>query len=411
MEWKCYMGIFNQGFEIENILSKSNKNQISKFIKRSLTKRYNVNGDSCVVTLEEVIFAEINGKEILLDEHLVNNTFEEIVTVIKRNNSKYNPVPKNIVIKNNQKGQLITNSTELVNDAENNMDAEELVNIYKPKWSLEEVYLDKSCQKQILTTLTISKYKDKLFNEWGLESSFKNGRSIIFNFFGQPGTGKSMAADAIAKYLNKYVCEVNYAQLESKFVGETPKNIKKVFEIATKKDAVIVFDEADSFLGKRIANVNQSSDYGVNITRSVMLIELEKFDGTVIFTTNLISNYDEAFKRRILASIEFNLPDKEGREIIWKTHIPNKLPLEDSITAKYLATKYEKISGADIKDILLNASVLCIQRGASKLSVEDFDLAYNYIAKRYILGSNSKIKSEVITKEQYETDMNINKEM
>ena len=104
--------------------------------------------------------------------------------------------------------------------------------------------------------------------------------------------------------------------------------------------------------------------------------------------------------------MSFNLPGREGRKIIWKTHIPNKLPLEDDITAEYLATRYENISGADIKDILLNASVLCIQRGASILNAEDFDLAYNFIINRYKLGSNIKIKSEVITKEQYENEIN-----
>lgn len=144
-------------------------------------------------------------------------------------------------------------------------------------------------------------------------------------------------------------------------------------------------------------------------------MELEKFDGVIIFTTNLISNYDEAFKRRILASIEFYQPDKKGREAIWRTHIPQKLPLENNITAEYLADRYDNISGADIKDIILNASVLCIQRGSNYLNRDDFDLAYRFIVSRYNTGNinsmyrndtNIKIKTEKITKEEYEREVN-----
>lgn len=396
------MGIFNKNAETD----KSVRNNHPIKVKNKILKRkFEINGESCTITMQEVKIAEIEGNEKLLDEDLVNKTFEDIMNAVKRNSSKYNPVPKNIVIC----------SDDFDKSNNSNLDEKSFVNCYKPKWSLDDVYIDESSKRQIISALTISKHKDKLFNEWGLENSFKNGRTVILNFFGPPGTGKSMAAEAIADYLGKEVCSVNYAQLESKYVGETPKNIKKVFETASLSDAVIIFDEADSFLGKRIANVTQSADYGVNITRSVMLMELERFDGVVIFTTNLISNYDDAFKRRILASIEFYQPDKKGREIIWRTHIPQKLPLDNNITAEYLAGKYENISGADIKDIILNASVLCLQRGSNCLNIDDFDVAYKFIANRYNTGnidtmygngSNIKIKTEKITKEEYEREVN-----
>lgn len=126
------------------------------------------------------------------------------------------------------------------------------------------------------------------------EEIFSRNRAVILNFYGKAGTGKSMTAEAVAKALNKKVYHINYFELESKYVGETPKNIRRAFECATRDDAVLIFDEADSFLGKRLSSVTQSADYGVNITRSVLLMELEKFSGVVVFTTNLISNYDEA---------------------------------------------------------------------------------------------------------------------
>ena len=148
-----------------------------------------------------------------------------------------------------------------------------------------------------MNTIEIKKHRDKIFNEWGLEETIKSDRAIILNFYGPAGTGKSLTAEAIAGTLGKKLYSVNYSELESKYVGETPKNIKQVFKRAKDEDAVLVMDEADSFLSKRLSNITQSADYGVNITRSVMLLELEKFDGIVIFTTNLLENYDEAFKR------------------------------------------------------------------------------------------------------------------
>ena len=199
----------------------------------------------------------------------------------------------------------------------------------------------------------------------------------------QQEQGKSLTAEAIAGTLGKKLYSVNYSELESKYVGETPKNIKQVFKRAKDEDAVLVMDEADSFLSKRLSNITQSADYGVNITRSVMLLELEKFDGIVIFTTNLLENYDEAFKRRILSNIKFELPDKKGRKKIWDIHIPSKLPLEKEIDSEFLAEKYDDISGADIKDMLLFAAINAASASENIVGVDEFDKAYEYIKARY----------------------------
>lgn len=136
-----------------------------------------------------------------------------------------------------------------------------------------------------------------------------------------------------------------------------------------------------------------------------MLMELERFEGVVIFTTNLLSNYDEAFKRRILANIEFKLPDKLGRKLIWDIHISDKLPLDICITTEVLAEKYEKLSGADIKDMLLYAAVLCIQRDGDCINLKDFDDAYSYVTKRYEGFGNLKVTHERISEEQYKKEM------
>lgn len=366
---------------------------------KDVSKQLNIKGESLNIVVKDALFGVVNGKEIMLDEIIVNNMILDVAKAIGSNMSKYNIPPKTIIL-SKECSSMNKDITK-----EENMQEQKFINLYSPKYEFKDVYIDESSKKQIMASLAIAKYKDKLFSEWGLKNSFKNHRAIVFNFFGPPGTGKSMMAEAIASYLNKKIINVNYAELESKYVGETPKNIRSMFEAARKKDAVLVFDEADSFLGKRLINVSQSADCGVNITRSVMLMELEKFEGVVIFTTNLLSNYDDAFKRRILASIEFKLPNKEGRRAIWSTHIPDKLPLSPKITLDLLSEKYINISGADIKDILLYASVLCLQRNDDALKLEDFEDSYKYIMSRYEGNSNIHVTHERITEEQYKREM------
>ena len=370
---------------------------------KTITKTYKVMDEVCSIVLENAYYKESGGKELLLDDTLVNKTFSEIINAVSINSSKYNPIPHKIIIRNKSYEKKDHGEDEKTGKESLK---EEFIESSKPRWTMDEVFIDENSKKQIITALTMAKYKDKLFNEWGLKGSVKTGRAVAFNFWGPPGTGKSMTAEAIASFLNKDVFSVNYSELESKYVGETPKNIKRAFQKAKESNAVLIFDEADSFLGKRLTNVSQSADYGVNITRSVMLLELEKFDGVVIFTTNLISNYDEAFKRRILANIEFKLPDRRGRESIWDVHIPESLPLDQAITCAYLANKYEGISGADIRDIVLYAATMCLQEQRDSLNVHHFDEAYNYVINRYgDLSNIKKVTTERISEEQFKKEM------
>ena len=214
-----------------------------------------------------------------------------------------------------------------------------------------------------------------------------------------------MMAEAIGNYLGKKIMKVNYSELESKYVGDTPKNITNVFHEASKNDAILIFDEADSFLGKRLTSINQSSDYGVNITRSVMLMELEKFDGIVIFTTNLIKNYDSAFKRRFLTSIEFTLPDYEGRIFLWKK-ITQFLPLAEDVNLLELAKRYDGVSGADIKDIAIYAAIKALREKGdnAKICFADIEEACILIKNRYKEEKNYTVITEQITKEQFEKE-------
>ena len=134
-------------------------------------------------------------------------------------------------------------------------------------------------------------------------------------------------------------------------------------------------------------------------------MELEKFRGVVVFTTNLIDNYDSAFKRRILLSIYFEMPDEKAREKIWNLHLGNKLPLEDSIDATYLAKKYEGISGADIKDIVFYSALNALENDKKFIDNDSFDEAFEIIKNRYtnqeIVFDTNAITSEKISEKQY----------
>lgn len=338
-------------------------------VKKNLTRKYK----NARITILDAKYKRVDGKDTLLDENHVDKLFSNINKACEASSSRYNPSPKRILVSSDEK--LIENLMNKENTGELKetiIKNDDFMDMYEPRYTLDQVYLGKEEKKHIITVLNIKKHEDTMYKKWGFEETATRNRAAIFNFFGAPGTGKSMAAEAIGSYLGKKIYSINYAELESKFVGQTPKNIKKAFDKAKQDDAVLVFEEADSFLGKRLTDISQSADYGVNITRSVMLLELEKFDGIVIFTTNLLTNYDEAFKRRILASVEFKMPDEEGRKRIFDIHLPKKMPLDEGITSETLAKEFTNVSGADIKDIIFMAAVTALERCENeKAHIED----------------------------------------
>ncbi len=206
----------------------------------------------------------------------------------------------------------------------------------KPIRRLEDLIVSSTIRSRLETALNRIRYHDKLYQEWNLQKIDPYGRRVAINFFGPPGTGKTFCAEAIAHHLNKTIITVNYAEIESKYVGETPKNITAVFKKAQETDSVLFFDEADSILGKRLTSVTQSADHGVNVSRSVMLLQLDGFNGIVVFASNLPENYDGAFVRRILAHIEFELPDRECRVKLWKYLLPSEVPRAEDVDFDWL---------------------------------------------------------------------------
>lgn len=224
-----------------------------------------------------------------------------------------------------------------------------------PKYHFDQIILPESIRTEIYDAIKLIEVKDLIYKQWGYGEIEPVAKSVI-NMYGPPGTGKTMCAHAIANKLNKKLLALNYSEIESKYLGEAAKNLKKAFETAVKTDSVLFFDEADSFLGKRVQNVSHSSDQALNSLRSQMLILLEEHEGVVVFATNLVTNFDPAFNSRIQSHIRFELPNKEARAMIIRKQIPERLPLEKQLTEDdYLAASdfAEGLSGREIKNAML----------------------------------------------------------
>lgn len=241
----------------------------------------------------------------------------------------------------------------------------------EPKFNFDQIILPESVRTEIFDSIKLIEVKDLIYKKWGYGDIEPVAKSVI-NMYGPAGTGKTMCAHAIAKKLNKKLLALNYSEIESKYLGEAAKNLKKAFETAVKTDSVIFFDEADSFLGKRVQNVSHSSDQALNSLRSQMLILLEEHEGIVLFATNLVSNFDSAFNSRIQKHIRFELPNKEARALIIKKQVPKRLPLDQQLTdddflsASELA---EGLSGREIKNAMLELYL-------SKADIHNADIVF-----------------------------------
>ena len=223
--------------------------------------------------------------------------------------------------------------------------------VEQPKWTLEEVALSKSTLEQIDQMVAYIKNRDKLLNDWEFNRFLKTGSALSINFFGIPGTGKSITAEAIARKLEMAIIKVNYGELESSFVGGTSDNLASVFKLAEETKSLLFFDEADAVLSRRISNLSQAADHGVNSAKSTLLTLLDKFNGIIVFATNLFDNYDEAFLRRILFNIQFLAPDLAMREQLWRFHLSQKVPKE--VSYEDLANISDGLCGGDIKNITI----------------------------------------------------------
>lgn len=238
-----------------------------------------------------------------------------------------------------------------------------------PLFNFWQLIVPEKVKEELLLAIDLIRLEHKVFDDWGLRKIEPFPRTAL-NFHGKPGTGKTLAAHAIAAKIEHPILVASYAQIESMYHGEGPKNVEAIFLAAERDNALLFIDEADSLLSKRLTNVTQGSEQAINSMRSQLLICLERFRGIVIFSTNLVTNYDKAFETRV-RHVHFPMPDEECRREIWKVHLPQELPLTADVTVDQLA-KTDDICGRDIKNAVIDAAMRVARGGKEYIGLSDF---------------------------------------
>jgi SpoVK/Ycf46/Vps4 family AAA+-type ATPase len=212
-------------------------------------------------------------------------------------------------------------------------------------------------ERQLDLLRSISAYlrhRDRVLSDWGYERSVARTQGLKVLFAGESGTGKTMAAQVLAAELGLEIFRVDLATIVSKYIGETEKNLDRIFGAADGSNAILFFDEADALFGKR-SEISDSHDRYANIEVAYLLQKMEGYAGAVILATNYRRNIDDAFVRRLDFVIDFPFPEAEDRKRIWRLLLPTEAPLGDDLDIDFLATQF-KLSGGSIRNCSLSAA-------------------------------------------------------
>jgi AAA+ superfamily predicted ATPase len=229
----------------------------------------------------------------------------------------------------------------------------------RPARGWDDIVLDNDRMELLREVVARCRHRDTVFGDWGYAKQPSTG--VVALFAGPSGTGKTLAAEIIAGALDLDLYKVDLANLVSKYIGETEKNLSQVFDAAAASNVVLFFDEADAILGKR-SEVADAHDRYANIEVAYLLQRLERHDGLVVLATNFAKNIDTAFLRRIHVSVEFPLPEPAERKLIWQRSIPKAAPLADDADFDFLAQNFE-LSGGSIRNAALTAAFLAAEAG------------------------------------------------
>ncbi len=226
---------------------------------------------------------------------------------------------------------------------------------------LKDLVLPEHTFEQLSALLLHAKHNQTIFDIWGFGQRSPGGKSVCALFSGPPGTGKSLAAGALAHALGRTLYRVDLSRIVDKYVGETEKNLFKVFDSASQSRAVLLFDEADSLFAKR-TDVKSSNDRYANLEVNYLLQRLEDFEGLAVLTTNLPGSIDDAFRRRLRFQIEFEPPDAHLRSQLWKQLLPPDAPIDKGINFEALGESFV-LSGGHIRNAILHTAILAADRG------------------------------------------------
>lgn len=230
-----------------------------------------------------------------------------------------------------------------------------------PNFQWDDIVLPADRVGQLREICNHMKYRNRVYGEWGFEHKLALGKGLTVLFVGPSGTGKTMAADIIAGALGLDLYKIDLSSVISKYIGETEKNLARIFEEAETSNAILFFDEADALFGKR-SEVRDSHDRYANIEVGYLLQRMEEYEGVAILATNFRKNMDEAFVRRLQFTVGFPFPNQEDRLRIWESIWPEDTPRDDQIDVEFLAERFE-ITGGNIRNIAVAAAFLAADDG------------------------------------------------
>ena len=205
------------------------------------------------------------------------------------------------------------------------------------------------------------RYRHVVLDEWGFDRKLSMGKGLNALFAGPSGTGKTMAAEVIVGDLGLDLYKIDLSTVVSKYIGETEKNLERIFRAARNSNAILFFDEADALFGKR-SEVRDAHDRYANVEISYLLQKMEEYDGLVILTSNLNKNMDEAFVRRMHFTVEFPYPEEADRLRLWQTLFPAEAPRALDVDLDLLASRY-RLTGGNIRNVILGAAFLAARDG------------------------------------------------
>jgi len=230
-----------------------------------------------------------------------------------------------------------------------------------PRYNWQDLILPTDLIAMLRELVATVKGRPKVLEEWGVGKKLASSSGVTVLFAGPPGTGKTMAAEVIAGELGLDLYKINLSSVVSKYIGETEKNLERIFNEAQSSNAILFFDEADSIFGKR-SEVKDARDRYANLEVSYLLQRMEAYDGVTILATNLRSNLDEAFTRRLQFALDVPFPREEYRLQIWQTLFPNDVPHQDDLDFEFMAKRY-KLSGGNIRNVIVGAAYLAAADG------------------------------------------------
>ena len=259
-----------------------------------------------------------------------------------------------------------------------------------PRYTWSDIVLPKDQLTILHEIIATVRGRPVVLEEWGLGKKLTASDGVTVLFAGPPGTGKTMAAEVIASELQLDLYKIELSSLVSKYIGETEKNLERIFKEAESSNSILFFDEADAIFGKR-SEVKDAHDRYANIEVSYLLQRMEQYDGVTVLATNLRANLDDAFTRRLSFALDFPFPDEENRLRIWQTLFPASVPKAPDLDLETLARRF-RLAGGNIRNIIVSAAYLAAADGGSVTMDHLFHSARRELQKMGRLVKDSDLK-------------------